>query len=214
VLAAILSFAGDAVTSFFSGLAAAAFFGAIFVGLPVASIMWVVWLIDLARRTDIVGNRKVVWVLMIVLLGWLGQILYFAFEIWPERNIGSGHATADPSFRSVTIPAATPAPPRFRVAHIVFWKLKPDGAGGTHSTNALEMKRRLEALRTIVPGILRLDVGINVEQSDAAWDVALYSEFADDGALAAYQSHPDHQAVGAWIAEIREDRAVVDYPLG
>ena len=100
-----------------------------------------------------------------------------------------------------------------RVAHIVFWKLKPEVAGASRSANALEMQRRLEALRDVVPGILRLEVGINVEPSDAAWDVALYSEFADEAALAAYQAHPEHQAVGAWIAEIRADRAVVDYPL-
>ena len=99
------------------------------------------------------------------------------------------------------------------VVHIVCWRLHEQAHGKTKRENALEMRRRFEALRSIVPGLLRLDVGINFEPSDQASDVALYTEFESREALDAYQAHPAHKEVAAFIAEIRSERRVVDYEL-
>ncbi len=97
------------------------------------------------------------------------------------------------------------------IKHIVFWTLKPFAEGATKDENARRMKARLEALPGRVPGIERLEVGINVAVSDAAYDLALYSEFASPAALDAYQVHPEHVAVADFIGRVRERRAVVDY---
>jgi hypothetical protein len=173
-----------------------------------------VWLVDVIRRPDLSSDRRLLWVVVILLGSTLGQLVYFFMEVWPDRPLLDQPApgTVPPGY--MLVPETPPAPPRFRLVHIVFWKLKLEASGVTRRTNALEMKRRLEALRSVVPGIIRLDVGLNIEQSDAAWDVALYSEFDDEVALAAYQQHPEHVKVGEWIAEVRSDRAVVDFPLG
>ena len=97
------------------------------------------------------------------------------------------------------------------VKHIVFWKLKSAGAG--RAQGAQRIKALLESLRGRVEGMRHLEVGINFEASDAAWDVALYCEFDSRSALDAYQDHPAHVAVKGEIGALRESRAVVDYEL-
>ena len=99
------------------------------------------------------------------------------------------------------------------IVHIVFWRLHEQANGKTKQENALEIKRRFEALRPIVPGLLRLDFGINFERSDQASDVALYTEFESRAALDAYQVHPAHKEVAAFIADLRTERRVVDYEI-
>ena len=95
--------------------------------------------------------------------------------------------------------------------HIVFWRLKDQAEGATRAENGAQIKLRLEALRGKIPGLLKLEVGIDVERSPAAYDVALYSEFTDQAALDAYQKHPDHVAAAAFIGKVRSERVVVDY---
>lgn len=99
------------------------------------------------------------------------------------------------------------------VKHIVFWKLKDQAEGASREENAREVKARLEALRGKIPGLLRLEVGIDFNRSDAAYDVALYSELVDRAALEAYQRHPEHVAVADFVGKVRSARAVVDYDL-
>ena len=45
------------------------------------------------------------------------------------------------------------------------------------------------------------------------WDVVLDSDFASREDLQAYQVHPAHTAVSAWIGSVRSERASVDYEL-
>ena len=97
------------------------------------------------------------------------------------------------------------------IVHIVFWRLHERAAGRTKQENALAMKTRFEALRSVVPGLLRLDFGIDFGATDQSSDVALYTEFASRDALDAYQAHPAHKEVAAFLAELRTERRVVDY---
>jgi hypothetical protein len=99
------------------------------------------------------------------------------------------------------------------VKHIVFWKLKATAQPATRDENARKMKSVLEAIRGKVPGMRHLEVGLNFETSDAAWDVALYSEFDTRAALAVYQDHPTHLAAKDFIKTVRDTRAVVDYEV-
>lgn len=99
------------------------------------------------------------------------------------------------------------------IKHIVFWTLQENALGHTAAENALEMKKRLEALAGLVPGMLHIEVGADFSCTPSSADVALYSEFADRAALAAYAAHPDHLAVADFINAVRVDRTVADYEV-
>lgn len=95
--------------------------------------------------------------------------------------------------------------------HVVMWRLKDEAEGADRATNARRVKTALESLRGRIPGLVHLEVGIDVERSSAAFDVVLVSEFESAAALAAYQVHPDHVKVAELIGRVRSERAVVDY---
>jgi hypothetical protein len=210
-----LSIAGASKTPTLAGIVSIAFPAALFVSV----IMTIYWATDVWRRADMNSDRKVLWMVIVILGSAIGQFGYFFVEVWPERSLldtvsqGAPSATTYPPTAPYQPPPPSAELPGGRIAHVVLWRLKESTEGAPKSENSAEMKRRLEALRTTVPRILRLDVGVNIEGSDAAWDVALYSEFANADDLAAYQAHPDHLKVAEWIATVREDRAVADYVL-
>ncbi len=97
------------------------------------------------------------------------------------------------------------------IKHIVLWKLKSIAEGNNKQQNAEKMKQDLEALKNKISFIRRIEVGINAIPSDAAFDIALYSEFDNERDLEQYQKHPDHLAVADFVAKVRESRVVVDY---
>jgi hypothetical protein len=97
------------------------------------------------------------------------------------------------------------------VKHIVMWRLKEAAEGCGKAENARRAKAALEGLVGKIPGILKLEVGINFCPEESAADIVLYSEFASRAELDAYQAHPDHQAVKPFIGSIRTERRIVDY---
>jgi hypothetical protein len=97
------------------------------------------------------------------------------------------------------------------IKHIVMWKLKDFAEGADKARNAKRIKIELETLKISIPQIAHLEVGINILDSDAAYDVVLFSTFKNETDLELYQNHPDHRAVAEFIGKIRESRAVVDY---
>jgi len=99
------------------------------------------------------------------------------------------------------------------IRHIVMWKLKEIAHGATRAENAQILKTRLEACRGIVPGMLRLEVGIATPGLESTYDVVLISEFANLAALDAYQIHPTHEALKAFASTVREARECIDYEL-
>lgn len=97
------------------------------------------------------------------------------------------------------------------IKHVVMWKLKEFAEDADKARNAKRIKIELEALKNTIPQIFHLEVGINVLEADAAYDVVLFSVFKNEKDLALYQNHPDHRAVAEFIGKIKESRAVVDY---
>jgi heme-degrading monooxygenase HmoA len=92
----------------------------------------------------------------------------------------------------------------------VFWRLA--GATAVEKRAAGEtIKAALEALAGRIPGLRKIEVGLDVSGSPDSSDVALYSEFDDSEALAAYQKHPEHQAVLPVIRALVVERRLVDY---
>jgi quinol monooxygenase YgiN len=97
------------------------------------------------------------------------------------------------------------------IKHIIVWRLKPEAHGNPAAENARLIKQKLEALRGRIPGLLKIEVGIDISRGGESGDLVLYSEFADEQALEAYKVHPEHKAVFPFIAAARADRIIVDY---
>lgn len=91
--------------------------------------------------------------------------------------------------------------------HMVMWRLKDAGK------NAPLFKTMLEGLAEQIPQIVKIEAGLNFNDSENAADVVLYSEFEDSAALAAYQKHPNHVKVAEFLKETATDRRVVDYEV-
>lgn len=99
------------------------------------------------------------------------------------------------------------------IKHIVFWKLKDSAHGRSKQENALEIKKILEDLNGKIPGMLKLEVGVDFSKTDTSCDIALYSEFESRKALDDYQENPLHKAVMPYIGEARIERKLVDYEV-
>jgi len=99
------------------------------------------------------------------------------------------------------------------VKHIVAWRLKPEAHGRSAAENARAIKEKLEALRGRIPGMLKIEVGLDFSREETSSDVVLYSEFESRAALDAYQVHPEHEAVKPFILEARAERRLVDYEI-
>jgi heme-degrading monooxygenase HmoA len=97
------------------------------------------------------------------------------------------------------------------VKHIVVWRLKDSACGNDQATNARLIREKLEALRGRIPGLLRIEVGIDFSGTENSSDVVLATEFATRKDLAAYQTHPEHKAVGLFVREVVSERRFVDY---
>lgn len=95
--------------------------------------------------------------------------------------------------------------------HIVLFKLKENAEGATKEENFRKIKKELESLKGIIPQIIKIEVGLNVIPSETAYDVAIYSEFADEKNLDIYMKHPEHVRIAGFIAKVRDSRVVVDY---
>jgi hypothetical protein len=95
--------------------------------------------------------------------------------------------------------------------HIVLFKLKELAAGAGKDQNARKLKAEIEALAVKIPQIRTMEVGINAVPSEAAYDVAIYSEFSDKSDFEIYQKHPEHMKVVDFVKTVAAGRAVVDY---
>jgi hypothetical protein len=91
------------------------------------------------------------------------------------------------------------------------WRLKEHANNATKEENAERLKEKLESLRYKILEIKAIEVGINVNPSEAAFDVVLYSEFENLETLKIYQNHPEHKKIVDFVTRIRTDRCLVDY---
>ena len=99
------------------------------------------------------------------------------------------------------------------VKHIVMWNLREEAKGKSKAENLLEMKSRLEALADKIETIRNLEVGLNFNEAQDAYDIVLYTEFEDKAGLDAYQKHPEHIMARDFIRSVRLEKRVVDYEV-
>ena len=93
------------------------------------------------------------------------------------------------------------------IRHICMFKLKEENK----KANLDEMLVRVQSLRDI-PQVRGFDVVCNAPGMPASnYDVSLIFDFDNAEDLQTYQDHPTHKAFGAFIGQIRECRACIDY---
>jgi hypothetical protein len=96
------------------------------------------------------------------------------------------------------------------IKHIVMWNVR----GETPAEKALgieQVQRSFASLRGQIPGLIHLEIGVDVSRIDYACDVLLYSEFESQAALDAYGAHPEHLRVKNELADVRTTRHQVAY---
>lgn len=100
------------------------------------------------------------------------------------------------------------------IKHIVMWKVKEHEVHGTKEEVMRKIKLELEALKGCIEGLEEIEVGINFNPSDAAYDVVLNSVLVSKEALEAYQKHPKHmQVANELVRQVATSRVVVDYEI-
>jgi len=99
------------------------------------------------------------------------------------------------------------------IKHIVMWTLKDSAEGAGKAANARKIKELLEALPPRIPFVRELSVGIDVFAATPPCDVVLSATFGARADLDAYQIHPEHLAVVAFIKKVVANRNVLDYEL-
>ena len=96
------------------------------------------------------------------------------------------------------------------IKHIVMWNVR--GATAAEKASNIDfLKRSFESLSGAVPGLLHVEVGVDVSGVDYACDVVLYSEFESQAALDGYAVHPEHLRIKRALADLRSARHQVDY---
>jgi hypothetical protein len=97
------------------------------------------------------------------------------------------------------------------IRHLVLWKLADPDAD--RAAVAADLVERFGALVPIVDGLDRLDIRHDLGEVDGNWDLALDADYRDNAALEAYQVHPAHQEVAAYVRSLVSARACIDFEV-
>ncbi len=81
------------------------------------------------------------------------------------------------------------------VRHVILWQLKEDYSPEKKAAVKADIRRGLEALVGVVPGLVSLRVYTAGLSTSKNADAMLDAVFTDAAALAAYAGHPAHLAV-------------------
>ena len=95
------------------------------------------------------------------------------------------------------------------IRHVVLWRLKSNS--GDAPSTLEKIRAALEAQQGRIPGLLRVEIGLNARASRRAADFALICDFADMEALAAYHKHPAHLETRAIVDPLVDEHWIVDY---
>jgi hypothetical protein len=99
------------------------------------------------------------------------------------------------------------------VKHVILWQLKEELSTEQKKEIKLNIKKGLEGLKGIVPGLIDIQVNINGLESSNA-DVMLDSTFTDFNALKNYAVHPEHVKVADRdVRPFTAHRSCLDYEI-
>jgi hypothetical protein len=91
--------------------------------------------------------------------------------------------------------------------HVVLMKFKPD----VSEEDIHSLEQALDDLPNKILEIKMYEFGRNSVPSDRSYDFALIALFANPGALARYQKHPDHLPVVAKVQSMCSNVVTVDF---
>ena len=93
------------------------------------------------------------------------------------------------------------------IKHICMFKLLEENK----QANLRELLTRVQSLNSIEQ-VRHFEFRCNGEDlPESNYDVALIFDFDNKEDLEVYQNHPTHRAFGAFMGQIRESRACIDY---
>lgn len=96
------------------------------------------------------------------------------------------------------------------VRHIILWQFKDEVKAEGKQDEAFELIRQsTETMNGKIDGLLSAEIGVNTMGGD--YDFVYCADFTTQQALAAYQTHPLHEAHKARTAPYLKGRLVVDY---
>jgi len=95
--------------------------------------------------------------------------------------------------------------------HIVLFKLHEEAEGASKAENAIKIKKLLEGLPAKIPMIREYEVGINIIESERAYDISLISTFNGMEDLNGYLEHSEHKKAGEYISKLRQSSVSCDY---
>jgi len=79
--------------------------------------------------------------------------------------------------------------------------------------NIAKVQRKLEKLEVTIPYLRSIEVGINFNESERAFDLSLYSTFESEEDLKEYAIDENHLEVVELIKSVTLESKVVDYIL-
>jgi len=93
------------------------------------------------------------------------------------------------------------------IVHIVMFKFREENK----ILNIEKVVEKLNALVKKIDGLLLMEVGVDFNGSERAFDLSLYATFETKEDLKTYAVHPEHLKVVAFIKEVTTETKVVDY---
>ena len=76
---------------------------------------------------------------------------------------------------------------------------------------AAECRDRMLAMKGRIPALLDIEVGVDIVRSDRSFDLALITRHEDLDGMQAYQVHPVHQELLAWVKPRVQQAVAVDF---
>jgi len=92
------------------------------------------------------------------------------------------------------------------ITHVVCWKLKDRSR-----ENAERVREKLLTMQGRLPMLKSLEVGVDVVRSGRSFDVVLIARFDSLDDLNAYQVHPYHQEIAAFMGTVADQAVAVDF---
>ncbi len=99
------------------------------------------------------------------------------------------------------------------VKHVILWTLKEEYSDEQKKEIKKDIKAGLEGLKGRIPGLVDIQVNIDVLASSNA-DLMLDSTFEDEASLKGYAVHPEHVAVAdGKVRPYTAIRSCLDYTV-
>jgi hypothetical protein len=99
------------------------------------------------------------------------------------------------------------------IKHIVFWNFQDQTSTGSKADNLAQAVTLLQSCAQLVEGTEAFEVALGSDNAACTADLVLYSAFASQAALNAYQDHPQHVPVKTFMKQAVASRHCMDYAV-